>query len=43
VLLSEGDIRDISTLHGEGVKIELRRVPQEKPVDFDDIIRCGES
>jgi len=43
VLLSDGDIRDISTLHGEGVRIELRRVPREKPVDFDNIIRCVES
>jgi mannose/fructose/N-acetylgalactosamine-specific phosphotransferase system component IIB len=43
VLLSDVDIRDISTLHGEGVKIELRRVPREKPVDFDNIIRCVES
>ena len=43
VLLSDVDLRDISVLHGEGVKIELRRVPREKPVDFDDIIRCIES
>lgn len=43
VLLSDVDIRDISTLHGEGVRIELRRVPREKPVDFDKIIRCVES
>jgi mannose/fructose/N-acetylgalactosamine-specific phosphotransferase system component IIB len=43
VLLSDVDIRDISTLHGEGVKIELRRVPRERPVDFDDVIRCVES
>ena len=43
VLLSDGDIRDISALHGEGVQIELRRVPREKPVDFYDIVRCVES
>ena len=43
VLLSDADLRDISTLHEEGVKIELRRVPREKPADFDDIIRCVES
>jgi PTS system mannose-specific IIB component len=43
VLLSGDDLRDISALHGEGVKIELRRVPREKPVNFDDFIRCVES
>jgi mannose/fructose/N-acetylgalactosamine-specific phosphotransferase system component IIB len=43
VLLSDDDLRDISSLHGEGVKIELRRVPREKPVNFDDIIRCVKS
>ena len=43
VLLSDVDLFDISVLHGEGVKIELRRVPQEKPVNFDDIIRCVKS
>lgn len=43
VLLSDADLHDISALHEEGVKIELRRVPREKPVDFDDIIRCVES
>ena len=43
VLLSDVDIRDISALHGEGVKIELWRVPREKPLDFEDVIRCGES
>jgi len=39
VLLSEGDISDISSLHEMGVQIELQRVPQEKPVDFYDIVR----
>ncbi|MHB8769650.1 MAG: PTS sugar transporter subunit IIB [Syntrophales bacterium] len=43
VLLSDVDIRDISALHGEGVKIELRRVPREKPADFDHILRCAGS
>lgn len=43
VLLSDVDLRDISALHSEGVKIELRRVPREKPVDFDDVIRCAGS
>ncbi len=40
VLLSDADLRDISALHEEGVKIELRRVPREKSAGFDDIIRC---
>ncbi len=39
VLLSDADIRDITTLHEEGVKIEVRRVPREKPVDLYDIVR----
>ncbi|OHE24168.1 MAG: hypothetical protein A2Z43_05635 [Syntrophobacterales bacterium RBG_19FT_COMBO_59_10] len=39
VLLSEGDIRDISSLHEMGVQIELQRVPQEKSIDFYDIVR----
>jgi mannose/fructose/N-acetylgalactosamine-specific phosphotransferase system component IIB len=39
VLLSDVDIRDMSILHGEGVRIELRRVPREKPVDFDYVIQ----
>lgn len=43
VLLSDVDLCDISALHGEGVKIELRRVPREKPVNFDDVIRCVKS
>jgi len=43
VLLSENDIRDISVLHEEGVQIEFRRVPREKPVDFYDAIRGGAS
>jgi mannose/fructose/N-acetylgalactosamine-specific phosphotransferase system component IIB len=43
VLLSETDIRDISILHEEGVQIEFRRVPREKPVDFFDAVRGGKS
>lgn len=39
VLLSDADVSDITTLHDEGVQIELRRVPKEKPVDFYDIVR----
>jgi PTS system mannose-specific IIB component len=39
VLLSDNDIRDISSLHGEGVQIEFRRVPREKPVDFYDAVQ----
>jgi mannose/fructose/N-acetylgalactosamine-specific phosphotransferase system component IIB len=38
VMLSDEDIRDISSLHREGVRIELRRVPREKPIDFYDIV-----
>lgn len=34
VLLSEDDIRDVAFLRDAGVKVELRRVPGEKPLDF---------
>ena len=43
VLLSDADIRDIESLHEAGVRIELRRVPREKPVDFYDIVKGGKS
>jgi mannose/fructose/N-acetylgalactosamine-specific phosphotransferase system component IIB len=43
VLLSDADIRDINSLRDAGVKIELRRVPREKPVDLFEIIRNVES
>lgn len=39
VLLSDKDISDITHLHDEGVQIEVRRVPKEKPVDFYDIVQ----
>ncbi len=39
VLLSDTDISDITSLHDEGVHIEVRRVPKEKPVDFYDIVQ----
>ena len=39
VLLSDTDISDITRLHDEGVQIEVRRVPKEKPVDFYDIVQ----
>ena len=39
VLLSDTDIGDITRLHDEGVKIEVRRVPKEKPVDFYEIVQ----
>jgi PTS system sorbose-specific IIB component len=39
VLLSDADISDISSLHDAGVKIELWRVPREKPVDFYEIVQ----
>lgn len=39
VLLGEEDIRDITVLRDSGVKIELRRVPREKPLDFFDVFR----
>lgn len=43
VLLSDTDIRDINSLRDAGVKIELRRVPREKPVDLFEIVRNMES
>jgi mannose/fructose/N-acetylgalactosamine-specific phosphotransferase system component IIB len=43
VLLSDVDIRDITSLHREGVRIELRRVPREKPVDLFDIVHSLKS
>jgi mannose/fructose/N-acetylgalactosamine-specific phosphotransferase system component IIB len=39
VLLSGTDVNDIKSLHAEGVQIELRRVPKEKPLDFYDIVQ----
>jgi len=38
VLLSENDIHDITFLRDAGVRIELRRVPREKPLDFFDVV-----
>ncbi len=38
VLLSEKDIRDVVFLRDSGVRIELRRVPREKPIDFFDVV-----
>jgi mannose/fructose/N-acetylgalactosamine-specific phosphotransferase system component IIB len=43
VLLSNADIRDINSLRDAGVKIELWRVPREKPVDLFEIVRNMES
>lgn len=43
VLLSDADIQEISSLRDAGVKIELRRVPREKPVDLFEIVRNMES
>ncbi len=43
VLLSDTDIRDIESLHGDGVQIELRRVPREKPFDFYEILKGTKS
>jgi mannose/fructose/N-acetylgalactosamine-specific phosphotransferase system component IIB len=43
VLLSDADIRDIESLHGDGVQIELRRVPREKPFDFYAALKGTES
>jgi mannose/fructose/N-acetylgalactosamine-specific phosphotransferase system component IIB len=43
VLLSDADIEDINSLRDDGVKIELRRVPREKPVDLFEIVRNMES
>lgn len=39
VLLSESDIQDAMFLRDSGVRIELRRVPREKPLDFFEIVR----
>jgi mannose/fructose/N-acetylgalactosamine-specific phosphotransferase system component IIB len=39
VLLSDTDVNDIKSLHAEGVQIELRRVPKEKPLDFYDVVQ----
>ena len=39
VLLSDKDVVHINRLHEEGVQIELRRVPKERPMDFYDIVR----
>jgi PTS system mannose-specific IIB component len=39
VLLSENDIHDVTFLRDAGVRIELRRVPREKPVDFFEAVR----
>jgi mannose/fructose/N-acetylgalactosamine-specific phosphotransferase system component IIB len=39
VLLSDADIHDINSLRDAGVKIELRRVPREKPIDLFEIVR----
>jgi mannose/fructose/N-acetylgalactosamine-specific phosphotransferase system component IIB len=38
VLLSDTDIIDITHLHDEGVQVEVRRVPKEKPMNFHDIV-----
>jgi mannose/fructose/N-acetylgalactosamine-specific phosphotransferase system component IIB len=43
VLLSDADICSIESLHKEGVLIELRRVPREKPIDLYDIVKAGKS
>jgi len=39
VQLNEGDIKDIISLRKEGVQIEFRRVPKEKPIDLFEIVR----
>ncbi|MCE5265902.1 MAG: PTS sugar transporter subunit IIB [Deltaproteobacteria bacterium] len=39
VLLSSADIQGINSLRDAGVKIELQRVPREKPVDLFEIVR----
>ena len=43
VLLSDDDIRDITGLRDAAVKIELRRVPREKPIDLFEIVRNMQS
>jgi mannose/fructose/N-acetylgalactosamine-specific phosphotransferase system component IIB len=40
VLLSDGDVRDLSALRAEGVQIDLQPVPREKPVDYFDIVQA---
>ena len=39
VLLSDADLQDINSLRDGGVKIELWRVPREKPIDLFEIVR----
>lgn len=39
VLLSDGDIQNINHLRDAGVKIELQRVPREKPIDLFEIVQ----
>jgi PTS system mannose-specific IIB component len=39
ILLSDQDLQAIETFHGAGVRIELRRVPREKSVNFLDVIK----
>jgi mannose/fructose/N-acetylgalactosamine-specific phosphotransferase system component IIB len=39
VLLSDGDICDLSSLRVEGVQIDLQPVPREKPVDYFDVVQ----
>ncbi|MBN2438538.1 MAG: PTS sugar transporter subunit IIB [Deltaproteobacteria bacterium] len=43
VLLSNDDIHDIIDLQDAGVKIELRQVPREKPIDLFEIVRTMQS
>lgn len=39
VSLGEEDIQDILFLQQSGVKVELRSVPRDKPIDFMDILK----
>ena len=39
VLLNDDDICNMNHLRDEGVRIELRRVPREKPIDLFEIVR----
>lgn len=39
VQLSDQDLKDIGTLRKAGVRIELRRVPREKGIDFGEIVK----
>jgi mannose/fructose/N-acetylgalactosamine-specific phosphotransferase system component IIB len=39
VLLSDKDMVDVTYLRDSGVKIELRRIPREKPLNFFDVIQ----